>query len=217
MRFISNLLPLLRTATTTAPHLSRTLSVLGPGHEGKINLDDLDLKNTFSGTRCASHTIVMNDLMVGEFAARETGTSFLHSAPGIVVTGVARELPFWARAVIKVMTPVMHLVSVSHEETGQRQLFHVTSGVYPPAKPTDEAPLATGIPLAGGSTVASGYDGKIGSGGYLVDWNGEITGNTQILSDYRQKGVAKTVWEHTMDTFKKVEEIDRGNAKNPTS
>src|SRR6187402_3445580 len=81
MRFITNLLPLLRTAARTTPNFSRSVSILGAGREGHINLDDLDLKSTFSGVSCAAHTIVMNDFMVEEFAAREPGTTFIHSFP----------------------------------------------------------------------------------------------------------------------------------------
>lgn len=210
MRFISNLLPQLRTATTEPPHFSRTLSVLGAGHEGTLNLSDLDLKTTFSGQRCAAHTIVMNDFMAEEFAAREPGISFLHSSPGVVNTGLARGLPFWARGAMKVATPLLYPFFTGADETGQRQLFLATSGIYPPAKPADDAPLASGVSLLKGLSVSKGSNGKFGSGAYLVNWDGDITGKEKVLSDYRDQGVAKNVWEHTMRVFQKVEKINQG-------
>lgn len=205
MRVITNLLPLLQTASTTSPHFSRTLSVLGAGHEDKVNFDDLDLKNTFSGQRCAGHSIVMNDFMAEELAARNPGTSFVHSSPRVVLTGAARELPFWARATMKVFTPVISLFAVSAEETGARQLFLATSGLYPPAKPADGSITAAGVTAPKGVSVMKGVDGKVGSGGYLADWDGEITGKKTLLDEYHNKGVGQIVWEHTMGVFAKVD------------
>jgi hypothetical protein len=209
MRFITNLLPLLRTASTTGPHLSRTLSVLGPGNEGKLNFDDLDLKNTFSTGRCADHSIVMNDFMTEELASRETGTAFVHSSPFLVVTGAARELPLWARIGVKVLTPVLGLFAVGEEETGARQLFLATSGLYPPAKPTAGSATAAGMPVPKGLAVVKGMDGKVGSGGYTLNYDGEIAGKKSLLDEYHSKGVGKTVWEHTMGIFEKLEKTEQ--------
>jgi len=213
MRFISNLRPLLKAATTTTPHFSRTLSVLGAGSEGKINFDDLELKNTYSGPRCAAHTITMNDFMAEEFAARDQGTAFIHSFPGAVNTGIARELPLWARAGLTIFKPLLLPFMVNVEETGARQLFIATSGVYPPAKPAENAALASGVPAPRGLEIMKGANGQIGSGAYLVNWNGDITGKKKILDEYHEKGVGKIVWEHTMGIFERVEKINKGRAE----
>jgi hypothetical protein len=209
MRFITNLLLLLRTASTTTPHFSRTLSVLGPGNEGKLNFDDLELKNAFSGARCASHSIVMNDFMAEELALRETGSSFVHSSPGIVMTGAARELPLWARATIKVLSPVLRPFTVNAEETGARQLFHATSGVYPPAKPAAGSATAVGTPVPEGVSILKGLNGEVGSGGYAVDWDGEATGKKSLLDEYHSKGVGKIVCEHTMGVFERLDKAEQ--------
>lgn len=201
-RFVTNLLPLLHTASTTTPHFARTLSVLGAGHESAVNFADLGLESTFSGSRCAAHTIVMNSFFVEELAKKEPGISFLHSSPGVVNTGIARELPFWARAGLKFFTPVLSLMMTSQEETGARQLFLATSGMYPPAKPNTDT--SKGVSMSDTLQVGVGSDGQRGSGGYIVNWNGEITGNVQLLSEYREKGVAKTIWERTMAVFQKA-------------
>lgn len=212
MRVITNLLPLMRTASSTGPHISRSLSVLGAGNENKVNFDDLDLKNTFSGQRCAAHSIVMNDFMVDELASRNPGISFMHSSPRVVLTGAVRELPFWARAALKVLTPVISLFAVSADETGERQLFHATSGLYPPAKPADGSATAAGSPAPKGVSVMKGMDGKVGSGGYNVLWDGEIIKKNAILEEYQKKGVGQIVWEHTVATFEKV---DKSTEKKP--
>jgi hypothetical protein len=212
MRFISNLRPLLNTATTTTPYFSRTLSILGAGHEGKVDFDDLELRNTYSTGRCATHTITMNDFMAEEFAARDQGTTFIHSSPGIVNTGAARELPVWARAGLTLLKPVLYPFMVSPAETGARQLFLATSGVYPPAKPAENAALASGVPGPKGFEIMKGANGQVGSGSYLVNWNGDITGK-KILDEYHEKGVGKIVWEHTMGIFGRVEKINKGRSE----
>lgn len=212
MRFITNLLPLLRNATSTPPHFSRILSILSAGTEGRVNFEDLELKNTFSRMRCATHTIVMNDFMAEEFAAREPRTSFIHSAPLAVNTGLARELPLWARLPIKALSPLMAPFMVGADETGARQLFIATSGLFPPAKPAGDSVLAAGVPVPKGLSVAKGANGKVGSGGYLVNWNGEITGKEALLKEYHDKGVGKIVWEHTMGIFDRVEKINQAKA-----
>lgn len=210
MRFIHNLLPLLRNATASEPHFARTLSVLSAGTEGAINLDDLELKNTYSGPRCANHTIVMNDFMTGEFASRNPEISFVHSFPGAVNTGLTRELPWWLRAPLKALTPLFSLLlMVPAHETGQRQLFIATNGIYPPARPVQGTKFASGVPAPAGVATLPGVDKNVGSGGYLVSWNCEPTGK-KILDEYREKGVSKIVWEHTMGIFDRVEKINKG-------
>jgi hypothetical protein len=211
MRFISNLLPELRSAAHATPHFSRTLSILGGGHEGTVNLEDLELKNTFSGARCAAHSITMNSFMAEELAIREPATSFIHSSPGAVNTGLARELPIWARIPTKLLAAtLLSPFMVSSEETGARQLFIATSGLYPPAKPFEGETLASGVAVPWGlKQVMPGSAGKEGSGAYFVNWNGEVSGKPKPMKDYREKGFGKTVWDHTMEVFTRVEKINR--------
>ncbi|CZR66714.1 uncharacterized protein PAC_16615 [Phialocephala subalpina] len=210
-RFISNLLPLLRTASTSPPNFARSVTILSAGSERAINLDDIELKHTFNGMRCANHTTTMNSLMTAEFAVKEPSITFSHTFPSVVNTGVARELPWWARGALKVLTPFFKPFFVGADETGQRQLFHATSGMYPPLKPAAGSPVAAGIPLPTGTAIATGSDGKVGSGGYLVNWNGDITGKKLVI-DYQAEGVSKTIWEHTQGIFERVEKINEARA-----
>ncbi|KFZ19096.1 hypothetical protein V502_03822 [Pseudogymnoascus sp. VKM F-4520 (FW-2644)] len=210
MRFISNLLPLLQTAATQPPHFSRTLSILSAGSEGKLDFEDLELKNTFSRPKCATHTTTMNSLMTEEFSKRQPVTTFSHSYPSIVNSGLARELPGWARAAAKGLTSLMSVLTVSLEETGARQLFIATSGVYPPAKPLKDDTLASGVPAPKGlHSPMLGANTVAGSGAYLVNWNGDATGKQKLLKEYREKNVGATVWEHTMGIFERVAKINQ--------
>ena len=212
MRFIMNLLPLLRISSASAPHFSRSLTILGAGNEGALNLNDLELKHNYSVGKSAAHSVTMTDFMVEEFACREPGTSFIHSFPGSVKTGITREMPLWARVPAKILMLLMKPVLVSLEETGQRQLYMSTSGLYPPEKPFDAAPLAIGVPVLSGARVAKGSNGKGGSGAYLLNWNNEVTGKERLLTEYRENGVAQIVWDHTIEILDRVENINQKRA-----
>lgn len=209
MRFTSNLLPLLQTATTNSPSsFSRAVSLLGAGTEGKINLDDLELKDTFSGSRCANHSIVMNDFMTEEFAKRQPGTTFMHGFPFVVNSGVARELPWWGRVGARALMTVLSPWVISQEETGQRQLFHATSGIYPPAQPAVGSKTAVGVSPENGLSAISGADEKIGSGAYLTHWNGDAIKQKTFLTEYRAGGYGKIIWDHTMSVLDRVEKLN---------
>ncbi|CAG8961971.1 hypothetical protein HYFRA_00013751 [Hymenoscyphus fraxineus] len=209
MRFIYNLNPLLRNATTSTPNFARSLSILGPGAEGVVNFEDLDLKKEYSGMRCANHTIVMNDFMTNEFASRESSVSYIHSNPGAVNTGLSRGLPWYARYALKAATPLLWPFFTGAEETGSRQLFLATSALYPPAKAADGSTFSSGVPAPRGLPPVKGADEKHGSGGYILHYTGESTGK-KILQEYREKGASKTVWEHTMGVFEGLGKNNNG-------
>jgi hypothetical protein len=206
MRFITNLLPLLTTANTSAPYFSRSLSILSAGWESTINLSDLELKTSFSLGKCADHTITMNSLMTPEFAKRNPGTSFVHSYPSSVNTGLSREMPFWARTLVKIATPLFTPFFVGKEETGARQLFIATSGIYPPLK--TGMSFSSGMKRPKAMEVAMGTDGVVGSGAYLANWTGVPAARKKIFGEYMEKGVSGVVWDHTMGIFERVEKVN---------
>ena len=212
MRFITNLLPLLRISNASAPHFSRSLTILGAGDEGALNLNDLELKHNYSVRKSAAHSITMTDFMVEELADREPGTSFIHSFPGSVKTGITRDMPLWARIPANVLMVLMKPFLVGLEETGQRQLFNLTSGLFPPGNAFDGAPFAAGVSVPSGTSVAKGSNGTVGSGAYLVNWNNEVTGKERLLKEYRETGAARIVCEHTMGIFDRVENINQKRA-----
>jgi hypothetical protein len=208
MSFTQQLLPLLTTASITPPFFSRSLSVLSAGFETPLNLSDLDLKTHFSLGNCANHTITMNSLMTTEFAKRNPDTSFMHTYPAGVDTGLARDLPGWAKILVKVATPLFgKMIYVSADDTGERQLFIATSGIYTPLKP-GKTKFSEGVARVGGMEVAEGTDGVKGSGGYLGNWTGGPAKRKMILEEYREKGVGEVVWEHTMGILKMAEKVN---------
>ncbi|KAN0071814.1 hypothetical protein V8E54_010410 [Elaphomyces granulatus] len=200
LRFIYNLLPQLNAAATSSTdanndgRLSRVVSVLSPGREGRLLLDDLSLKSNYSLANCAAHACTMNSLAVGELAASNPETSFIHAYPGVVKTNAGREFgPLVRLAISSLMLSFWPWV-VPLPECGERHVYAATSTAFPPK-------------AAGGKEAekaAVGADGVKGSGAYLVHWDGSTCGNEKILSDCKSKGAAKKVWEHTLEVFEKI-------------
>jgi hypothetical protein len=209
MRFITNLLPLLRAAPTSplspsAPTLppARVLSILGAGSEGTgtLDLSDLSLTKNFTSARCAHHSIVMNSFFLSALAAKyeNKDIAFVHTYPGIVNTGIARELPVWARWGTKIlMLGPLRLWLTDLEEAGERALYAATADVFPPKE----------MGSKGGEEVRTGFDGEKGSGAYLVGHKSEPAGKEMVLGPLRKQGVGEVIWEHTMEVFGRVDKL----------
>lgn len=110
-RFVERFLPLIQKAAEQdeiasaraltdgeyAPVNARVVSVLEPGAEGPIDLDNLDLSKKFSLSLARRHSIEFNSLATLRFGRLYPDIGFIHIGPGLVKTGIARSLPLWAR------------------------------------------------------------------------------------------------------------------------
>lgn len=107
------------------------------GNPAKLDWEDLDLKKNFGLAKSAQHCMVMNDAMVQYWAAAEKkrqGTArrhFIHAWPGLVKTGLAKELPWYLRPL---MDGLGSLVGVSPDTCAERLL----NGVAEQVKATGE-------------------------------------------------------------------------------
>lgn len=208
IRCILNLMPNL-TAASEAGELSRVISVLAAGSEGDVRVDDLDLKHDFTLHACLAHCVVMTDFIIEELAKRYPGTSFAHSYPGTVKTGIANELSGPVRLAVKVMYAVMTPWILNVQESGERHFFQMTSQCYPSQKG------GAGIPIPPGLTAMRGTDFQPGSGAYLLDWDGKSTGDESVLKKYREMGLGPKIWDHTMEMFAQAEQKSRKDSKRP--
>ena len=112
-------------------------------------------------------------------------------------------VPLWGRVLWRVVSPVLRLTTTSLEECGERVLF-----------------LADGrrFPAAGGSvgdgqgekgkgpevSVARGTDGKLGSGSYATDINGEEVKNEKKYVGVRDNGYGEIMLKHTRRAFEVI-------------
>ncbi|KAI9838860.1 MAG: hypothetical protein M1819_004067 [Sarea resinae] len=193
-RFIQNLLPIMSSP------VSRVVSVLAGGKEGKMVESDLYLRHNYSIMNAAVHSATMMTLAMDRFAAENPSISFVHVFPGLVNTPVlSRGLPAPAAIFMKyVGIPILSLFALSYNEAGERELFYATSARYPPA---GNRSSAVGVVLGPKVEVAEGCDGAQGTGLYLLDWNGEIAGDEKLLTDFKTRGLSDTVWAHTLEVF----------------
>lgn len=206
MRCIVKMMPLL-TAASDAGQLSRVITVLAAGSESDIRLDDLDLRRKYTLHACLAHCVLMTDFMVEEFARRFPGTSFSHSYPGTVKTGLVNELSGPIRLAVKVMYAVMTPWVLNVQESGARHFFQMTSRCYPAADG------GVGIDVPSGLNVMRGSNGTQGSGAYLLDWDGKPTGDERLLQKYRDLGFGSTAWDHTFKMFEQVDARSRSSSE----
>ncbi|SMR57204.1 unnamed protein product [Zymoseptoria tritici ST99CH_1E4] len=208
VRCTLHLMPLLEAASK-ANELSRVITVLAAGSEADVRVDDLDLKHNFSLQACLAHCVLMNDFAIEELAKRYPGTSFSHSYPGTVKTGIANELTGVVRLAVKVLYAVMTPWILNVQDSGERHFFQMTSNCYPSKQG------AAGIPIPDGLSPMRGTDFVPGSGAYLLDWDGKATGDEKVLKKYRAMNFGQTVWDHTMAIFAQADRTMRKDSKRP--
>jgi hypothetical protein len=216
MRFIHNLLPQLSAAAGTAEGdsssnitpLSRAVSVLSPGGEGKLHLDDLSLKHNYSLGNAATYAITMTSLSLMELAAAHPTTAFVHSMPGGVDTNILRDFNPVVRGLVwglgKVLTslPVSIPAIVPIDQSGERHVYAATSELFAPRSCGTEG---AGQPQGVREGVPVGADGEPGSGAYRLNWDSELqTKKNPLLKEYAADGVADKVWKHTLEVFDSI-------------
>jgi hypothetical protein len=183
LRFTQQLLPLLSKAASNPSEpskqpLSRVISVLGAGHEWAINTDDFDLKSTYSLKNCASHAQSGNTLFLSHLAAdpANKGITFIHSAPGGVMTSIFRNLPKYAqygvRGLLLVLKPFN--IMVGFQESGERHVYATTSDEF-------------------------------GKGGYVgLNPSSDVVKSSAVVEKMLSDGTEEKVWDFTQNVFKKV-------------
>ena len=188
LRFVQQLLPL---------HPSRIVSVLAGTTEGVLVEDDLTLSKpgNYGILPCANHSSTMTSLSFEHLAKEHPEISFVHMYPGFVKTAVfGRVSSPWIRFLLEwVLLPLVTPFSVSVEESGERTLFHLTSARYPPKEGPAGVPRPDGVPVAQG-------EGSV----YLLGKDGE-TGAGKPMAGYRERDMGTTIWAHTTDLFKEIQ------------
>ncbi|KAK7756213.1 hypothetical protein SLS62_001806 [Diatrype stigma] len=199
-RFIVNLLPQLRQAS----HLRRVVTVAAGGKEGEVFLTDLQARN-MGGFTFRGHGTSMITLSLEAIATQAPEVSFVHVYPGFVKTGLSRELTGIGPAIAKIVfKPVMALLHIPIDETGERQIYFATSARFPPG----DGGLgdANGVALAQGVNVAVRVDRNPGGGVYSIDYEGEGTSERvqALMKSLTEDGTADKIWKHTEEEFLRI-------------
>jgi hypothetical protein len=200
IRFIVNLLPLLQKATS----LRRVISVFTAGKEGPLDTSDIQgwkiPMRSLTGHASSLTTVAFEAL-----GKKAPSVSFVHVFPGAVMTNYARKgqgtMAYAIRQVFKVMMLFMPIIPLP--ECGERFTFIMTSAKYPASIPVGGT---CGLALMDEVEVATGTDGKVGSGVYSVDQNGESYGvkTEEMMVILRKEGALQKVWDDLETEWKRI-------------
>ncbi|KII87967.1 hypothetical protein PLICRDRAFT_111764 [Plicaturopsis crispa FD-325 SS-3] len=126
-KFINELTPLLQKAADAGED-AKVLSVLAAGENGRIDLDDLGLKKTYSVRKAAVQGPTYNDLMVEEFAVRHPDIAFTHAFPGVVRTSlISPTTGILKYTLAPVLNVLVYPFSLSLQDSGDYMLHALLS------------------------------------------------------------------------------------------
>lgn len=171
-----------------------------------MDSNDWQLKNLppYAILKQRGHAASMVTLDHQAIAQTAPEVSFIHDFPGPVRSNLARAGQGAAVSVMRLLfKAIAPLVCIPTVESGDRHVYLATSARYPAAAGGKDA---DGVPLTEGEEVAKGTDGKIGSGVYSVDQNGESAGDQviEILAGFRRDGIGDKLWKHTEEEFRRI-------------
>ncbi|KAJ0418302.1 hypothetical protein BJY00DRAFT_315031 [Aspergillus carlsbadensis] len=135
-RLLTNLLPLLNRSRRP-----KVLNVLNGGKEQPLLEDDLGLEHNWSAIRVVNHSTTMTSLLLDHLSAQNPEIAFIHAQPGWVHTDNFARLSdgdhglVWdlvVRGIQSVVTVLVTIFGISTSEAGERQAFHLTSGLFGP-------------------------------------------------------------------------------------
>lgn len=202
LRFIVNLLPLLRHAT----HLRRVVTVLAGTKEGPVRTNDLQGR-TGSMLSMRGHFSSLMTLALEAIAKDAPTVSFIHVYPGFVKTNYGNDVKGPLVAVLRtifnaVFLVIGPLIATPVDETGERQLFFATSARFPAGGEGAD----TGVPRSGAVAVARGTNGQSGSGVYSISNDGESASPKveQLLDRMRKDGTAQNAWSQVEEDFVRI-------------
>lgn len=202
-RFIVNLLPQLKQAQS----LRRVITVAAGGKEGVVIPSDWQANN-MGILSFRPHATSMVTLTLLAIAKRSPNVTFVHNYPGFVNTGMSRELTGIVPAITKVLfAPIMAMLKIPIDETGERQLYFATSARFPPRNHgTGTVETADMIALGQGVNTAVGADGTAGGGVYSIDYEAEGTSERvqSLLDGLKKDGTAEKVWKHVEEEFIRI-------------
>jgi hypothetical protein len=197
-RMTVNLLPAIQKASS----IRRVITVLAGTKEGALAVDDIS-GHKVGITKARGHGASVLTLSSEELSRQYPEVSFIHNFPGSVDTNIIRPEDGIMMRSIGVGFRVVFMALnkyLPEEEVGERHAFFCLSGRYPPKQ------LGEGVQGVPSDVIATGADGKSGSGFYSIDWDGESASDkvVQMLDKYRADGMVGKVWGHLEGEFKRI-------------
>jgi hypothetical protein len=194
MGFITNLLPALKLSRTL-----RVVSILAAGKETQISADNLDLCKSYSFTTAGFYATTMTTLALSHLAAQHPSISFLHVFPGFVPMPIHASA--WGGIVGSIVSMLLWPFTLPLNQSGEWSLFVATSAAF---RSREYREGDEGVPLVDGVSTVRGADGVVGSGGYILNYDGRDVTKRGLMDGFRKTGLAGVVWEHMLETSERV-------------
>lgn len=198
-RFIRNLLPELRAATS----LKRVVSVFAATKEGPLYIDDINATKV-SVMKARGHAASLVTAGMSQLAQQAPDVSFVHTFPGPVKSGIARDMPGIMGMLVRALAVVLGpLFNIPNEESGAYHLFFATSVRYPPKEVNN---TSKGVVDHNKLDLARSISGIPGGGMYCIDEKGESASREveQLITGYKQDGTVDKVWQITLDEWNRI-------------
>lgn len=142
-------------------------------------------------------------LLLNKAAHQAPNVGFVHTCPGVVESGIMRDMEpsLRLRIIVAITGFLAPLINTSPDECGERQLLAATSARFGAREGHGE-----GLGLSPGMSVARGINGQPCGGVYSLDTNGESSPSNvnQFLKGYIDDGTAEQVWDYVMTDFENV-------------
>ncbi|KAK1826108.1 hypothetical protein QBC39DRAFT_386950 [Podospora conica] len=197
VRLMQNLIPLMRGA----PSLRRVVTVFAGTKEGKVNLDDVQARNT-SMLSLRGHVASLLTLSLMAIARDAPEVGFVHNFPGAVKSHLGDGLSGRGIKVMMALYRVVEpFVTTPVDEAGERQVFFATSARF---RGCGEG--MDGVPAKDGESARAvdGLQGK--SGVYSVGSDGEPASKQAValLKKMEEDGVLDKAWSYTKSELTRI-------------
>ncbi|KAI1132834.1 putative short-chain dehydrogenases/reductase [Nemania abortiva] len=206
LRFIINLLPLLQRADS----LRRVVSVGAATCEGAIDLDNIPCTG-FPLIKMRNQVASIGTLMLEEAQRRAPGVAFIHTVPGVVESGIMRDVQptLHLSIIIGISRLLAPLINVPPAECGERHVFAATSAAFAPCSVQGQGKGAgcAGVPLDGFPLeTVRGTSGSTGSGVYSLSPKNDPASPKveEVLRQFREDGTAAKVWNVIAADFTRI-------------
>ncbi|KAI0692007.1 hypothetical protein C8T65DRAFT_699628 [Cerioporus squamosus] len=117
-KFVYDLLPLLRKAKDTGED-AKVMSVLGAGHGGAVDLDNLGLKKSYSALKAGLTSPTYTDLMFEHHVKENPDLAFVHINPGAVATSLVQG-SHWA---LRPLVALASAIAAAPEDCAEYMLY----------------------------------------------------------------------------------------------
>ena len=176
------------------------MTVLAATKEGPVDMSDPAGKD-IGYTKMRGHGAGLLTLGLEAVARQAPTVSFVHTFPGLVKTGIGRDISGVLKVFMVIFSLFGAVAAVPIETSGELNLYAATSAQFPAREAG-----ADGVPLLAGLGTSKGSNAEAGSGVYNIDEKDEPAGAkvNELLAQMRKDGFVGKVGDYAESEFKRL-------------